>query len=34
LGYSLLAFLLLSSVVGRYHRPPKWAQIALLDAKA
>lgn len=24
--YSLLAFLLLSSVVGRYHRPPKWAQ--------
>ncbi|MEO9655668.1 YitT family protein [Marinomonas sp.] len=25
--YSLLAFLLLSSVVGRYHRPPKWAQV-------
>ena len=24
LAYSLLAFLLLSSVVGRYHRPPKW----------
>ena len=23
---SLLAFLLLSSVVGRYHRPPTWAQ--------
>ncbi|NVK73007.1 MAG: YitT family protein [Oceanospirillaceae bacterium] len=33
LGYSLLAFLLLSSVVGRYHRPPKWAQTALLDSK-
>lgn len=33
LGYSLLAFLLLSSVVGRYHRPPKWAQIVMLDAK-
>ena len=24
--FSLLAFLCLSSVVGRYHRPPKWAQ--------
>ncbi|RAU18321.1 YitT family protein [Nitrincola tibetensis] len=24
-GYSLIAFLLLSSVVGRYHRPPVWA---------
>lgn len=26
LFYSFLAFLLLSSVVGRYHRPPVWAQ--------
>lgn len=26
LMYSLVAFILLSSVVGRYHRPPKWAQ--------
>ncbi|MGO3739797.1 YitT family protein [Marinomonas foliarum] len=34
LGYSLVAFLLLSSVVGRYHRPPKWAQSSLVDAKA
>ncbi|MGO2513834.1 YitT family protein [Marinomonas polaris] len=33
LAYSLLAFLLLSSVVGRYHRPPKWAQIVMVDAK-
>lgn len=27
LAFSLLAFLCLSSVVGRYHRPPKWAQV-------
>ena len=33
LAYSLLAFLLLSSVVGRYHRPPKWAQMVMLDIK-
>ena len=33
LVYSLLAFLLLSSVVGRYHRPPKWAQIAVVESK-
>lgn len=33
LGYSLLAFLLLSSVVGRYHRPPKWAQIVVVESK-
>ncbi|GAB3481201.1 YitT family protein [Marinomonas epiphytica] len=26
LVFSLLAFVLLSSVVGRYHKPPKWAQ--------
>ncbi|KEA64812.1 hypothetical protein ADIMK_1265 [Marinobacterium lacunae] len=26
--YSLLAFLSLSSVMGRYHRPPAWAQAA------
>lgn len=25
---SLLAFLSLSSVLGRYHRPPRWAQVA------
>lgn len=24
-GYSLLAFLALTTVVGRYHRPPAWA---------
>ncbi|WP_417527239.1 YitT family protein [Marinomonas shanghaiensis] len=34
LGYSLLAFLLLSSVVGRYHRPPKWAQIAVVESQS
>lgn len=34
LGYSLLAFLLLSSVVGRYHRPPKWAQIAVVERQS
>tara|TARA_R110001583_G_scaffold24286_1_gene88702 strand:+ start:474 stop:1076 length:603 start_codon:yes stop_codon:yes gene_type:complete len=34
LGYSLLAFLLLSSVVGRYHRPPKWAQISTVDSNS
>lgn len=33
LMYSLLAFLFLSSVVGRYHRPPKWAQIPVIDVK-
>lgn len=26
--YSLLAFLSLSSVLGRYHRPPRWARVA------
>ncbi|ADZ90506.1 YitT family protein [Marinomonas mediterranea] len=26
LAYSLVAFILLSSVVGRYHRPPAWAK--------
>lgn len=31
IGYSLVAFACLSSVVGRYHRPPKWAQVR--DAK-
>ncbi|MDB4837272.1 YitT family protein [Marinomonas sp.] len=31
LAYSLWAFLLLSSVVGRYHRPPKWAQVNVPD---
>jgi len=25
IAYSLLAFLILSSVVGRYHKPPEWA---------
>lgn len=25
--YSLVAFLFLGSVVGRYHRPPLWAQV-------
>lgn len=25
--YSLLAFLVMSSVVGRYHRPPVWAKV-------
>jgi len=25
--YSLLAFLCMSSVVGRYHRPPVWARV-------
>lgn len=34
LGYSLLAFLLLSSVVGRYHRPPIWAQIPMTESKS
>ncbi|MGJ8646193.1 MAG: YitT family protein [Marinomonas colpomeniae] len=33
LMYSLFAFLLLSSVVGRYHRPPKWAQIPVIEIK-
>jgi uncharacterized membrane-anchored protein YitT (DUF2179 family) len=33
LMYSLVAFLFLSSVVGRYHRPPKWAQIPAVDVK-
>lgn len=33
LMYSLLAFLFLSSVVGRYHRPPKWAQIPTTEMK-
>ncbi|MBJ7536743.1 YitT family protein [Marinomonas transparens] len=32
LGYSLVAFLFLSSVVGRYHRPPKWAQMPVPDS--
>lgn len=27
IGYSLIAFVLLSSVVGRYHRPPAWARV-------
>ncbi|QEW07007.1 YitT family protein [Nitrincola iocasae] len=27
LMYSLLAFLTLCSVVGRYHRPPEWARV-------
>lgn len=27
IGYSLVAFLILSSVVGRYHRPPEWAKV-------
>ncbi|MFB9884911.1 YitT family protein [Balneatrix alpica] len=25
--YSLVAFLMMSSVVGRYHRPPEWAKV-------
>ncbi|ETX10841.1 hypothetical protein MUS1_12755 [Marinomonas ushuaiensis DSM 15871] len=33
LMYSLIAFLFLSSVVGRYHRPPKWAQIPVIEIK-
>ena len=28
LGYSLIAFILLSSVVSRYHQPPQWAEIS------
>lgn len=28
IGYSLIAFVILSSVVGRYHRPPAWAKIS------
>jgi uncharacterized membrane-anchored protein YitT (DUF2179 family) len=32
LAYSLIAFILLSSVVGRYHRPPKWAEVPKVDA--
>lgn len=28
LTYSFIAFVLLSSVVGRYHRPPEWAQVS------
>lgn len=32
LGLSLIAFVLLSSVVGRYHRPPKWAEVQKADA--
>ena len=27
IAYSLIAFVLLSSVVGRYHRPPAWARV-------
>ncbi|MGO3346022.1 MAG: YitT family protein [Marinomonas sp.] len=32
IGYSLVAFVFLSSVVGRYHRPPKWAQAKEIKA--
>lgn len=32
LGLSLIAFVLLSSVVGRYHKPPKWAEVQKADA--
>ncbi|GAA0831997.1 YitT family protein [Marinomonas arenicola] len=32
IGYSLLAFAFLSSVVGRYHRPPKWAHAKEIKA--
>ncbi|MEP0072252.1 MAG: YitT family protein [Marinomonas sp.] len=32
LGLSLIAFVLLSSVVGRYHKPPKWAEVQKVDA--
>ncbi|MEO9274028.1 YitT family protein [Marinomonas sp. 5E14-1] len=32
LGLSLIAFVLLSSVVGRYHKPPKWAEVQKNDA--
>lgn len=28
LAYSLLAFVTLCSVVGRYHRPPEWARVS------
>lgn len=28
LGYSLIAFMTLCSVVGRYHQPPEWARTA------
>jgi len=31
LGYSLVAFALLSSVIGRYHKPPQWAQTAPIE---
>lgn len=31
LTYSLLAFSALSSVIGRYHKPPVWAQTAPTD---
>ena len=27
IAYALLAFLALSSVMGRYHRPPAWARV-------
>jgi uncharacterized membrane-anchored protein YitT (DUF2179 family) len=32
LGYSLIAFALLSSVIGRYHKPPLWAQPSSVQA--
>ena len=31
LAYSLVAFALLSSVIGRYHKPPQWAQTPPTD---
>lgn len=31
-AYSLLAFIAMSSVVGRYHRPPVWAQTSEVAA--
>lgn len=30
-GFSLIAFVVMSSVVGRYHRPPVWAKVPELE---
>ncbi|MBR7889056.1 YitT family protein [Marinomonas sp. A79] len=34
LAYSLLAFAALSSVIGRYHRPPAWAQTTQVETSS
>lgn len=34
IAYSLVAFLILSSVVGRYHRPPDWAKAQEIENKS